>query len=292
MTGVLAGKAAVVTGGTRGIGQAIAETFAREGARVVVSSRSNESVRHALEELNLPKDQVMGLACDVGDLEQVRSLAQFAVGQYGRIDIWVNNAGVSGPYGSTIEISPERFAEVVHTNIFGVYHGSMVAAWHFTASGSGKLINVVGRGARGPVPFQNAYASSKAWIKSFTMALAEELEGRGIGVYVLSPGMVLTDMLQRPEVVQGYEERLGRRYQMVLRMWSGPADEAAAAALWLAGPATDGITGIDRRLLTMPKLAAGALRELGRRLLGRPIRSIDVSPVIVPPWKPDGVTRR
>jgi glucose 1-dehydrogenase len=291
MTGILAGKVAVITGGTRGIGLAIAGTYTQHGARVVISSRSPESVEQALEQLNMPKDQVIGLPCDVRDLEQVQSLAGSASGRFGRIDIWVNNAGVSGPYGPTLEISPERFVEVVQTNIMGVYHGSMVAAHHFTTNGSGKLINVVGRGARGPVPYQNAYASSKAWIKSFTMALAKEIEGREIGVYVLSPGMVLTDMLERPEVVRGYEEKLGTRYQLVLRMWSGPADEAAAAALWLASPATDGKTGIDRRLLTGPKLAAGALRELGRRLLGRPIRTIDVSPEIVPPWTPGSIGR-
>ncbi len=291
MTGILAGKVAVITGGTRGIGLTIAETYARQGARIAVASRSSESVRQAVESLKMASDQVIGEACDVRDFAQVQALARSALGQYGRIDIWVNNAGVSGPYGPTIEISPERFTDVVHTNILGVYHGSMVAAWHFTANNSGKLINVVGRGARGPVPFQNAYASSKAWIKSFTLALAEELRDHGVGAYVLSPGMVLTDMLQRPEVVEGYEERLGTRYQTVLRMWSGPAEEAARAALWLAGPATDGKTAIDRRTLTAPRLAAGALRELGRRLLGRPARSIEVSPVIVPPWKPDAQMR-
>jgi glucose 1-dehydrogenase len=287
MTAILAGKVGVITGGTRGIGLAIAETFARQGASVVISSRSTDSVGHAVEQLKKATDQVIGRACDVRDLAQVQALAQAAVQRYGRIDIWVNNAGISGPYGPTIDIAPDRFVEVVNTNVIGVYNGSMIAARHFSSNNSGKLINVVGRGARGPVPYQNAYASSKAWVRAFTLALAEELQDRGIGVYVLSPGMVLTDMLQRPEVVEGYEDRLSTRYQTVLRMWSGPAEEAARGALWLAGPATDGKTAIDRRMLTLPRLAAGALLELGRRLLGRPVRSIEVSPVIIPPWKPN-----
>jgi glucose 1-dehydrogenase len=291
MAGALADKVAVITGGTRGIGLAIAEAYAGEGARVVVSSRSGDSVRRAVEQLKTSTDQVNGFACDVRELAQVQALARHAVRQYGRLDVWVNNAGVAGPYGPTIEISPERFADVVYTNILGVYHGSMVAAWHFTSNGGGKLINVVGRGARGPVPYQNAYASSKSWIRSFTLALAKELEGGGVGVYVLSPGMVRTDMLQRPQVVEGYGDQLEGRYQTVLRMWSGPPDEATQAAVWLAGPATDGRTGIERRLLTFPKLLAGALRELGRRMLGRPIRTIDVSPVTVPAWKPDSSAR-
>lgn len=289
MTETLAGKVAVITGGTRGIGLAIAEAFAREAAQIAVASRSAESVRQALESLQDMSDQVIGQVCDVRTYAQVEALARAALDKYGRIDIWVNNAGISGPYGPTIEIDPEHFVEVVNTNILGVYNGSMVAALHFTSGNAGKIINVVGRGARGPVPFQNAYASSKAWVRSFTLALAHELGERGIGVYVLSPGMIRTNMLQQPEVVEGYEDHLGERYQTVLRMWSGPAVEAAQAAVWLAGPATDGRTAIDRRMLTPPRLIAGVLREAARRLLGRPSPSIEVSPMIIPAWKPAGI---
>jgi glucose 1-dehydrogenase len=291
MTGMLDGKVAVITGGTRGIGLAIAEAFARDGARIVIASRSAESVRQAAERLRQVTDDVIGRACDVQSLAQVRELGRAAVDRHGKIDIWVNNAGISAPYGPTIDIAPDRFVEVVNTNIIGVYNGSMVATLHFQSKGAGKIINVVGRGARGPVPYQNAYASSKAWIRSFTMALAEELRGSGIGVYVLSPGMVQTEMLQHPEVVEGYEDRLGDRYQMILRMWSGPADRAAQAAVWLAGPATDAKTAIDRRLFTRSRLIAGVLGELSRRVFGRSARPIEVEPTIIPAWKPPASER-
>jgi glucose 1-dehydrogenase len=291
MTGILDGKVAVITGGTRGIGRAIAEAYARQGARLVIGSRSSQSVRHAVESLHELTADVIGMVCDVRTFAQVEALARAASDEYGRIDIWVNNAGISGPYGPTIEISPERFVDIVNTNILGVYNGSVVAAQHFVSNNSGKLINIVGRGARGPVPYQNAYASSKAWVRSFTLALAGELKDSGVGVFVLSPGMVQTDMLQRPEVVEGYEDRLAGRYQMILRMWSGPADEAAQAAVWLASSATDGRTAIDRRMLTAPRLIAGILGEVVHRLSGRPAPSIEVSPLIIPPWKPNRLTR-
>ncbi|HLC04114.1 MAG TPA: SDR family oxidoreductase [Anaerolineales bacterium] len=291
MKGILAGKVAVITGGTRGIGLAIAEAYARQGAHIAVSSRSAEAVKVAVEGLRDDTDQVIGQVCDVRDRAQIQELSDVTLQHYHRIDIWVNNAGISGPYGPTIEISPERFAYVVHTNILGVYYGSMTAVLQFSSQNSGKLINVVGRGARGPVPYQNAYASSKAWVRSFTLALAEELEESGIGVYVLSPGMALTDMLQRPEVVEGNEGRLGDRYKTVLRMWSGPPDNVGEAAVWLASPATDGRTAIDRRLLTPPRLIAGMLGEAARRLLGRASPSIEVSPTIIPAWKPPSSRR-
>jgi NAD(P)-dependent dehydrogenase (short-subunit alcohol dehydrogenase family) len=291
MTGSLDGKVAVITGGTRGIGLAIAEALAGEGARIAISSRSAESVRQATERLRQVTNEVIGAVCNIQSMTEVEALARTAIDHHGKIDIWVNNAGISGPYGPTIDIAPDRFIEVVNTNIIGVYNGSLVAVLHFRSRAAGKLINVVGRGARGPVPFQNAYASSKAWVRSFTLALAEELKGSRIGVYVLSPGMVQTEMLQRPEVVEGYEDRLGDRYQMILRMWSGPADRAAQAAVWLAGPATDGKTAIDRRLFTRSRLIAGILGELSRRLLGRQGRLIEVKPRIIPAWKPPSSMR-
>jgi glucose 1-dehydrogenase len=291
MTGNLEGKVAVITGGTRGIGLAIAEAFARDGARIVVASRSVESVMRAVEGLRMVTDDVIGQACDVRSLTQVQELAKAAIDHYDKIDVWVNNAGISAPYGPTIDIASDRFVEVVNTNIIGVYNGSLAAARHFRSKGAGKLINVVGRGARGPVPYQNAYASSKAWIRSFTLALAEELKESGIGVYVLSPGMVQTEMLRHPEVVDGYQDRLGERYQMILRMWSGPADRAAQAAVWLAGPATDGKTAIDRRLFTRSRLIGGIFIELARRLLGRRGPVIKVEPTIIPISRPPASER-
>lgn len=291
MTGTLDGKVAVITGGSRGIGLAIAEAFARDGARIVIGSRSTESVKQAVERLRLSTPDVIGQACDVQDLAQVQDLAKATIDHFDEFDVWVNNAGISGPYGPTLDVAPERFVEVVNTNILGVYNGSLVAAQHFRSKGAGKLINVVGRGARGPVPYQNAYASSKAWVRSFTLALAEELKESAIGVYVLSPGMVQTEMLQHPEVVEGYQDRLGDRYQMILRMWSGPVDRAAEAAVWLAGPATDGKTAIDRRLFTRSRLIGGALGELWRRAAGRSARPIEVEPTVVPAWKPPAPER-
>jgi glucose 1-dehydrogenase len=277
MTRKLRDRVAVITGGTRGLGRAIAEAYAREGAAVVVASRSAESVRAAVEELGAAGHQADGLPCDVGDLDQVRALAERARGIFGGLDIWVNNAGVSGVYGPTLRTPRERFGQVVQTNIYGTYHGSTVALEHFLAQGRGKLINLVGRGDKGPVPFQSAYASSKAWVRSFTLALAGEYRTSGVGIFAFNPGLVITDLLTEVDVATGYERSL-RPLDTVISLWGEPPAVPARKAVWLASRATDGKTGLAVSVLTPGRLAYGVLRAGYRRLARRP----DVAPPVRP----------
>ncbi len=240
--GVLSGKTAVVTGGTRGLGLAIATAFARAGADVVVASRSQKSVDEAVRRLKDEGAQAAGLPVNVADLGQVQGLANLALGKFGRLDIWVNNAGVAGPYGPTLDSDPRIFDQVVDTNIRGVYNGSWTAMRHFVGERSGKLINLLGRGYDAPVPWQNAYSSSKAWVRSFTMALAEETRGSGVGIFAFNPGMVLTDLLTDVEVIEGSEEKL-KRFPYIVRLLASPPERPARKVVWIASPATDGKTG-------------------------------------------------
>ena len=131
----------------------------------------------------------------MADATQVKALADLALSRFGRLDGWVNNAGLSAPYGPTLSVPPERFLQVIQTNIVGVYNGSFVAMQHFVGQGQGKLINIFGRGDTGPQPFQNAYASSKYWVSSFTRALAKEYKDSGVEVIGYNPGLVITDLL-------------------------------------------------------------------------------------------------
>src|SRR5512140_564216 len=101
--GILSGKVAVITGGTRGLGLATAQAFLREGASVVISARTQASVTKAVDGLKMAGGQVCGIACDVGSFAQVQALADFALQKYGQLDIWVNNAGIAGPYRPTMD---------------------------------------------------------------------------------------------------------------------------------------------------------------------------------------------
>jgi NAD(P)-dependent dehydrogenase (short-subunit alcohol dehydrogenase family) len=280
-TGLLQGKVAVITGGTRGLGLAIAQAYAREGAAVVVTSRSTAAVDQTVSSLQAEGAQAIGRPCDVGELSQVEALAAHALEAFGYLDVWVNNAGISAPYGPTMHITPEQITQVVRTNMLGVYYGSLVAMRYFLVEGRGKLINVLGRGARQPVPFQNAYAASKAWNRSFTLALAREYRETEVGIFAFSPGLVDTDLLRKVEVVAGYEERL-KPLKTVMRLWANPPEVPAGKALWLASSATDGRTGLDIRVLGTAGMVGGVLREGWRRLMRRPAAPIELSVTSVP----------
>jgi glucose 1-dehydrogenase len=258
--GILDGKVAVVTGGSRGLGLAIARAMAAEGAAVVVASRSQSSVDDAVDQLKKMGGQAAGMTLDVSNLTQVEQLAELAVCQFGRLDIWVNNAGTAGAYGPTVDFDPKTFDCVVDTNIKGVYYGSRTAMAHFIKQGSGKLINLLGRGHEKPVPFQNAYSASKAWVQSFTLALAVETRGSGAGVFAFNPGMVLTDLLTDVQVIEGSENRL-KNFPLVVRMLARPAEVPAKKVAWIASPATDGKTGEMINIFSPFSMISGLLRE-------------------------------
>ncbi len=283
---ILKDKVAVVTGSSKGLGLAIAQAFAHEGAAVVLSGRSAQALQDAVTELEQQGARASWLLTDVSDLEQVKTLAQHAVEKFGKIDIWVNNAGYAGVYGPTLEIDPQDFERVIRTNILGEYYGSLVAVQHFLAQGNGgKLINLLGRGDKTPVAFQNAYGSSKAWVRNFTLALAKEQKKSSIGIFAFNPGLVETDLLYKVDVVRGYEKQL-KNFGAIIRLWANQPAVPAERVVWLASSATDGKTGLEVQVLTPRKQLAGALRELRRLLKREPARDTSVSVKLVAPYQP------
>lgn len=267
----LENRVSVITGGTRGLGLGIAQAYAAEGSAVVIAGRSQSTLDSALAELRARGARAEGITCDISDVQQVEALAAFAIEKFGTIDIWVNNAGQSAPYGPTIAIPRSEFLQVITTNIIGTYNGSMVALRHMLPKGSGKLINLLGRGAddKKGVKFQNGYAASKMWIRSFTLALASEHADSGVGIFAFNPGLVDTDLLRRVNVVAGYEQHL-KPLETVIRLWGNPPEIPAQKALWLASSATDGKTGMVISVLTWQRLIGGLLHEMVRRARGLP----------------------
>ncbi len=284
--GLLDGKVAVITGGTRGLGLGIARALAQAGAAVVVASRSQKSVYEAVQLIRAEGRQVSGLAVDVVHLDQMESLAEYAISQFGKLDIWVNNAGTSGPYGPTMDFTPQDFYLVVETNILGVYNGSRTALQHFLLQGSGKLINILGHGYNRPVPWQNTYGASKAWVLSFTKALAEETKDSHVGVFAFNPGMVLTDLLTDVSVIEGSEGRL-KIYPTIVRMWARPAEIPADKVVWLASPATDGKTGLLVNIFSPWVMLRGALKEGLRILTKKPAPDMGIRINTIPPYVKD-----
>ena len=268
--GSLDGKVAIVTGASRGLGSAIAEAYARAGAAVVLSARTESALAESVKALQAQAYRASSFACDVGDLAQVRALADYAIKTFGRLDIWVNNAGVAGVFGPTVSIPVDRYERVVQTNILGTYHGSITALEHFLPQRSGKLINLLGRGDDRPVPFQNAYGPSKTWVRSFTLALAQEYKDSGVGIYAFNPGLVDTDMLRKIDSISGYEGQL-KRFSTVIQMWANSPEVPAERALWLASPATDGKTGLVFNVLDRPTVFRGIGRLIRSKITRQPM---------------------
>ena len=268
MSGKLNDKVAVITGGTRGLGLAIASAYAQEGAKLIIASRSQKSVDVAIEALRGSNAQADGLAVDVSQVKNIRALADHAIKTFGKFDIWVNNAALSAAYGPTASLAIEEFEQVLHTNIFGVYYGSVIALRHFLTRGTGKLINILGNGDRKPVPLQNAYASSKIWVRNFTLALASEYKDSGIDIFAYNPGLMETDLMSDLRAVEGYEQRL-KPLESVMRMWANPPGVPAQKAVWLASSDSDGKNGMELKELSIPFMLSGVLKEGWRRLTGK-----------------------
>ncbi|MET3945945.1 NAD(P)-dependent dehydrogenase (short-subunit alcohol dehydrogenase family) [Arthrobacter sp. UYCu512] len=222
---LLRGRVAVVTGSTRGLGFAMARVLGHRGATVVLASRSEVDVAAAVERLRTEGIAASGRHCDTGELADVEALREEALGR-GMLDIWVNNAGAAGVFGPTASTPVDDFTRVVRTNILGTFHGSRVALPVFLAQGHGDLVNIYGQGDQGPVALQNAYTSSKRWVRQFTETLRRETKGSGVRVHGMNPGLVMTDMLGHITSQPGYGHRLGG-LQIVVGLWGQTADDAA-----------------------------------------------------------------
>jgi NAD(P)-dependent dehydrogenase (short-subunit alcohol dehydrogenase family) len=263
VSGRLAGKVAVVTGGSRGLGSAIARLYGSEGARVVIASRSSTAVAEAVDALRHDGIDASGQACDVSVRDEVDQLRQLALDTYGRLDIWVNNAGLSGVYGPAVDVPPDRFEAVVGTNVLGTYHGTISALEVLIPQGSGHIVNILGRGDKNPVPFQTAYAASKTWIRAFTLAIATENENTGVHIHALNPGLVQTDMLTQVDALPGTEAQLAR-LPLINTMWGLSPERAALPALDLVLGTTT-----EHQSLGFPQILSRTLVYQAKRLLGR-----------------------
>ncbi|MCA1615811.1 MAG: SDR family oxidoreductase [Acidobacteria bacterium] len=188
----LKGKAAVVTGSTKGIGRAVAEALVRAGADVCVSARDAGEIERAVDELgDAAGGRVTGAVCDVRDYEEVRALFAHAAAEFGGVDILVNNAGV-GRFGRVEEMSPEDFRAVVETNLFGVFHCCREAIPLMKRRGGGYIINISSLAGANAHPEMAAYNASKFGLNGFSEALMQEVRHDRIKVSYVMPGSVNT----------------------------------------------------------------------------------------------------
>lgn len=233
-------KVAVITGGSRGIGFAAVEKFLQEGATVILTASTQASADRAvarLKEKN-PQAPVTGISPDLSSLESVREAFKKIIGEYGCVDILINNAGVSESTPFT-EYTSEIFDRVMDLNVKGVFHATRAAVEHMAERGKGVILSTSSMVSITGQPSGLAYPASKFAVNGMTVSLARELGPKGIRVNAVAPGIVETDMMKAvpKEVIDPMIARipLGRL---------GQPEDIANAFAFLASDEASYITGV------------------------------------------------
>ncbi len=249
MSGALAGRTALITGASHGLGLEIARAYLDAGsAGICICGRDGDALASALGELNrraAPGQTVVGEVTDVSRPEQVDRLLELALSRLGELTILVSNAGVYGPMGAVARTDWSEWARAVEINLFGSVLSARAVAPHFARRGYGKIIQLSGGGASGPLPQLSAYAASKAAVVRFAETLADELREHGVDVNSIAPGALNTRMLD--EVLAAGPERVGKGFhrRALEQRRSGGVSlrRGAELAVFLASAVSDGITG-------------------------------------------------
>jgi 3-oxoacyl-[acyl-carrier protein] reductase len=247
-TGALAGRAAVITGASQGLGLEIARAYVRAGADVMLCARDVaqlEAARQSVSSL-AQGDQVVGsCAADVSNAADVERLTAAALAAFGRVDVLVNNAGVYGPLGPFEEVDWAEWIRAMEINVYGSVLPARAIVPHMKSRRYGKIVQLSGGGATNPLPRITAYATSKAAIVRFAESLAEELKEWRIDVNSLAPGALDTRLLD--QTLEAGPEKVGAKFfermQTIKAQGGTPLDKPAALAVFLGSSDSDGITG-------------------------------------------------
>jgi NAD(P)-dependent dehydrogenase (short-subunit alcohol dehydrogenase family) len=243
----LKGLNALVTGGSQGLGEAIAEHFLREGANVVICARSEKDLLATRDKLArlFPSRKILAKICDVADEAQVNALVAFALRDLGPLHILVNNAGIYGPKGPTESVDLPAWRQALEVNLFCVLLPCRAVIPHFKKAGRGKIIIISGGGATNPLPNLSAYAASKAAVVRLMETLAEELRAFQIDVNAIAPGPLATRLVD--EILAAGPEKVGQAFFDKNKQWkekgAAPLSLGAELAVHLASAQADGITG-------------------------------------------------
>lgn len=245
----LKGKTAIVSGGGRGLGKAIAVGYARAGARVVVTSRKIADLEETAAEMKSFGGEAYPLQAHLGKMEEIQKMVDKALEKLGgRIDILVNNAGASPDMASVLDASERWWDTVMNLNAKGLYFTSQAVARVMKAQGGGKIINVASIAGHKPEPNVSVYAISKVAVRMITLSFAVELAPYNIQVNTISPGPFDTKMMNShwfhlpPEEAKRQRELLESMMPMK-RM--GDPDEIAGAAIYFGSDASNYTTGSE-----------------------------------------------
>jgi 3-oxoacyl-[acyl-carrier protein] reductase len=244
----LAGRYAVITGASEGLGEAIAERFVGDGASVLLCARREDKIAQVGERLAsvaAKGQRVIACRTDMAEPTQVDALIERGVAEFGRVDILVNNAGIYGPIGPTHEVEWSAWVEAININLLGVVRACCAVTPVMIRQRHGRIVNISGGGATSPLPRLTSYAASKAAIVRFTESLALDLGEHGITVNAIAPGALATRMTQ--ELIDAGPDKAGealhKRIAETARQGGTPLSLGAELAAYLASDEAAQITG-------------------------------------------------
>ncbi len=265
MTGILKGRVAVVTGGGRGFGRAIAQRFAAEGAKVLVTARTARQLDETVETIRSTGGEALAIAGDIKDRHDVERAVRTAETQFGPVDLLVSNAGITGPFGPIWYVDPEEWWDAQMVHVRGMLLCTRAVLPRMVERGAGRIIVVSALAAKAVTENFSAYSVAKATQVRFVEHLAAETKGKGIAAFAIEPGTVYTDLaraaIENPDVRRWRPGMAERLIQLIEE--SDPAEGLAKCAgfcLRLASGECDRLSGqyIDVRENLDERLAAAA----------------------------------
>ena len=236
----LSGKVAVITGASKGIGEAIARLFAEYGAKVVISSRKQADLDYLANEIKQAGGECTGIAAHAGEMAQLQLLVDKTIEIYGGIDILVNNAATNPVYGPSLDCSESAFDKIMQVNVKAPFELSKMVHAIMKSRGGGSIINISSIAGHTPDPGLGIYSVSKASLNMLTKVLAKEWGEDGIRVNAICPGLIKTKFSQalwdNEKTLSHFTKRLP-----IARM--GSVEEISPMALYLASAASGYTTG-------------------------------------------------
>ncbi|WP_297334887.1 glucose 1-dehydrogenase [Algoriphagus sp.] len=233
-------KVALITGASKGIGYGIAEIFAAAGAKVIISSRKQEALDEKAEQLKAKGYEATGIACNVGNMEELPALVEKSVSKYGQIDILVNNAASNPVFGPVHETSLEAFDKIMDVNVKAPFELTRLCFPYLRESASASVINISSIGGLSPETGLGIYSVSKAALISLTKVYAKEWGDAKIRVNAICPGLIQTKF---SEALWSNDKIMDMILKQLVIKRAGTAHEIGAMALFLASPASSYTTG-------------------------------------------------
>ena len=236
----LAKKTAIVSGGSKGIGKAIAMKLAQAGANVVICSRKKENLDSAVNEAELNGLTLIPIECNTSNNESIQSVVDHTIEKFDRVDVLVNNAAANPYYGPILNSEDSHWDKIFDVNVKGYFNFAKACSDTMIDNNSGKIINVASIAAKTPLEGLGVYNISKAAVVMLTKVLAKELGEYNINVNTLAPGLIKTDF---SKALWENEDTHNKIVKSIPQGKMGSPDDISGMALYLASEASDFVTG-------------------------------------------------